>query len=392
MKSDRPAALAALEDERALSGVPLQRQQAISAVMKTDPSRGLQLMKSWGVRGVLPDLTPVGTWAQSDPHAAAQSVIENLAAYGGQEAMKLVGKAWAASDPQAALLFAKGRHHALGTMLAQSVITQWAERDPAAALSYVTAQSSSAVRAQLGPPLVESWAKTDPLAALQWADENLSGEARAGAAASAIKTMAAKDIDAASRAVAGLEPGPMKNRAVVQLMDTWLTVGSDTKDVKTTAAAALTWMAALPEAEVRKQAFGQASWRLFSNDRMAKETAAILSGEQGASMPAVLFEHAAQYLAKANPESAMSWADGLPGNHTAAARRNVLSEWLGSRPEAAAAWVRNLPPGAERTASIRFVTQRLESGSAAQTQQWIDSLPAEDRAAAHPSTPATVSK
>lgn len=374
-KKDPEAAIAALNDRGVIPRVESLRYSLTNTVMKSDPARGLKLMTDWNITSFIPDMDGITKWAQQNPRVAAEAAASANLGHAASEAMQRIGKAWAASDPAAALEFAAEKRGLAGIHLAQSVIAEWAQHDLSAAIAHVSAQNDSLALTRLGIPLVEAWAKSDPQAALVWANENLKGEARAAAAASVVKTMAAQDINRAAEFIGGLEPGGAKNRAVNQLVETWLG-----KDRKEDATAALTWMAALPDVDARRQAMEQSSWRLFY--AAADETIAFLNSPQGATAPQQLFDRAAQHLAQKNPESAMQWADALPPGHRRDARDAVLGEWMSTRPDAAMEWVRAQPKGGQRDASITAATMHLAWQSVETTRRWLESLPAADHAAA----------
>jgi hypothetical protein len=374
-KKDPEAAIAALKDLKALPGVSSERTSMANRMMKSDPARGLQLMTEWSITNYLPSMSGIAKWAARDPRAAAEAAFAAETGHASDGLMKEIGKAWAGSDPAAALAFASEKRGLHGIQLAQAVMSDWATRDLKAALAHVNSQEESLAKAKLGVPLVQAWAKTDPQAALLWAHENLKGEGRAAAAGSIVKTMAVNDINTAAEFVAGLEPGGGKNRAVYELMETWLS-----REKKEDVAAALAWMGALPDAEMRRQAMESSSWRLFHSG--AEETVAFLATPQGASSPQQIFDQAGRHLAKKNPESAMQWAAALPPDRRSSAQTSVLTEWIGSRPDAALTWVRNLPAGEGRRESITAVTANLAWQSVESTRDWLTSLPVADRPAA----------
>jgi len=379
-KQDPEAAIAALNDRSVLPGVESERFSMANTIMKSDPLRGFKLMNDWNITSYLPDLRHVAAWVEKNPRAAAEAAMQNSLGAATGEVMKQIGKAWAAQDPAAALAFAADRRGLNGIQLAQSVMSEWAQRDLSAAMAYAGAQSESLTKAKLGLPLIEAWAKSDPQAALVWANDNLKGEARAAAAASVVKAMAAQDLNAAAEFIAGLEPGGGKNRAVNQLVETWL--GEDWLNKKdgVKATEALAWMASLPEPDARRYAMDQAAWRLFH--AAPDETIAFLNSPQGATASQGMFDRAAQHLAQKNPESAMQWAAALPADRRSAAQNSVLSEWLNSRPEAAQQWVRQQPAGSGRSGLITTATMNLAWHSAEITRTWLTSLPAADHAAA----------
>jgi hypothetical protein len=376
---DPESAIAALNDRGALPQAEGLRHSLTNWIMKSDPARGLKLMTDWNITNFIPDMNGITMWAEQNPRVAAEVAAASSLGHATDDAMKRIGKAWAATDPVAALTFAAETRGLAGIHLAQSVMTEWAQRDLEAAIAHVSAQDDSLARSRLGIPLLEAWAKTDPQAALVWANENLSGEARASAAASMVKTMAAQDIRGAAEFIAGLEAGGARNRAIGQLMDIW--IGSDmySKQNSAKATAALAWMATLPEAEARQQA-SQAAWRLMYY--APEETVAFLTGPQGRVASQELFDRAAQHLAQKNPESAMQWAAALPPERRTEAQHSVLNEWLSTRPEAAMEWVRALPQGDQRARSITAATMSLAWQNTDTTRTWLESLPAADRPAA----------
>lgn len=378
-KSDPEAAIAALTG----SGVPRAalslRYDVIESVMKSDPARGLQLMSQWGTKHI-PTMTSLITWAERSPQAAAAAVIAARLGAPSAYAMKAIGKAWAASDPAAALRFATEKGGRAGASLAQTVIGEWGQRDLKAAIACVGSLTDNRARGQLGPPLVAAWAKTDPRAALVWANENLTGAARSAATGDIVKTMAATDRAGAAEFLATLPPGPERLSALNRFTEAWLGDDRFNRGDKAEATAALTWLSSLPDADERERTMEQAAWRLMY--RAPDETVAFLSTPQGANAPQQLFDQAARHLAQKNPDTAMQWAAALPPEHRAEARAGVLGEWIASRPEAAQAWVRAQPAGDDRTRHIAAVTRQLAWQSPDTTRRWLESLPAADRPAA----------
>lgn len=375
-KADPDAAVAALKEPTGLSAGQTIRRHVSNWIMQSDPARGVKLMIDWKVAdNFVPDISALGKWVDENPRAAAEVATAGDLGSASWGILRRIGAAWAASDPAAALAFAAEKRGTARLRLAEAVISEWARRDLKAAVAHLAAEPDAAIRGKLGLPIVESWAAQDPQAALLWANENLKGAARNSAAASVVKTMAAKDIGAAAEFIAGLDEGSARDQSVNQLLRTWLS-----KDKKEDATAALTWMAALPDADARRQAMEQSSWRLFY--AAADETIAFLNSPQGAIAPQQLFDRAAQHLAQKNPGSAMQWAAALPPERRSAAQESVLNEWMSTRPDAAMEWVRGLPKGGQRDASITAATMNLAWQSVDTTRRWLQSLPAADRPAA----------
>lgn len=374
-KHDMDGAIAALKSDGNVMGGEGLRYSLVNAVMKTDPERALKLMKEWSIRSYIPNMDTLAKWAEQSPLAAARCVVESTNSHVRNEALDRIGKVWAASDPAGALAYSDELRGLSGGRLAIATVKEWAKRDLNAVIGYVSSQTDSLTKTRLGLPMVETWARSDPQAALQWAQENLKGEARSASAASIVRTMAEKDVQSAAAFIGGLEPGGMKNQAVSQLIDTWLS-----KEKKADVAPALAWIASLPEADARSQAWQYSSWRLFYSN--PDETIAFLKTETGQSAPQQIFDNGARYLAKKNPETAMQWTADLPADRASEARQTVLETWLSSRPEAATDWIGKLPAGAERDESIRLAVSRLSNQSIDQTKEWLGTLPAADRGTA----------
>lgn len=354
VKTDREAAIAALNDLSCLPSVENRRYLMAQQIMESDPARGLKLMDDWNVINAQQfDTHPLTAWVEKNPRAAAESVMQNNHDMVAGKVMQEIGKAWAGQDPEGALAFAIGHRGKNAIRLAQAVISEWARRDLAAATAHVSAQGETLTKAQLASPLIEVWAERDPQAVLAWANEHLRGEVRAAAPIPVMMSMAAQDFDAAAVFVAGLDPGNVKNIAAQLIVETWLgrdwlRSGNGGTDAIAKVEGALQWIASLPEPDARRRATEVASERLATS--ALDEAMAFLNSPQGASAPQPFFDQAAKRLARKSPESAMQWAEALPPERRLPAQRTVLSEWASSRPEAAQAWVRELPAGEARAA------------------------------------------
>ncbi len=374
------AAIAALQDLTAFPRAENMRMTVSNFIMKADPARALQLITQWGFLHYLPDMGPLKKWAEQNPQAAATALVSAKLGKMSEYYMKAVGKAWAASDPAAALRFAGETGGMAGAQLAQAVIAQWGAIDLPAALAHVGGMSDPFLRNRLGLPLMESWAKTDPRAALAWSAENLTGEARNAATGEIVKAMAAQDRHAAAAFLATLESGPARSMALRKFSDEWLGDAWMNNGDKAEATAALTWLTALADPAEREAAMVQTVWRLMH--RAPDETIAFLSTPQGAQAPAMYFAQAARHLAGKNPESAVHWATQLPESRRAVAMESVLDEWATQRPDAAMDWVRAQPAGETRASYVTAMTQRLSYGAPGNSRRWLESLPASDHAAA----------
>lgn len=371
VKVDLAAAVKALDAVPSFSGREQFRMTIANQAMKTDVEQGLRLFKQWNIRNYLPDMRVFGEWAARDPRHAAEAIVAFGDGYAGQEALKQVGKAWAATDPEGGLRFAAGLEPGHRALLASELIKAWAGKNLTSAAAFAAAQPDPAYRAALAQGLVGTWGKTDPAGALAWSEEHLRGTARTEAIASLIKSAAEKSLTTASELVADMPPGAAQNRACASIFETWFNKGKGERD------AAFEWLASLPDAAARQSALERVQWNWAWQD--PEGVREFVAGPHGELASNSLIAQVARGQAVKNPEAAMQWAATLTGDRERQARQSVLDAWLGIRPEAAAAYTRGLPAGPERDSAISAVAQNLFYQSPQQAGAFIRSLPAAEQ-------------
>ena len=101
-------------------------------------------------------------------------MLEQPDGYSFRSAMDTIGNEWSRTDPAGALAFATGKPGELGSMLATSVLKEWAGRNLDEAADWL-AGTDVRTRNRLSPTFVEAWAKQDAAGALSWCEENLAG-------------------------------------------------------------------------------------------------------------------------------------------------------------------------------------------------------------------------
>jgi hypothetical protein len=370
---DPSAARAALTAAKDFPGVDNLRMTMLQRMMKTDPESGLRLMKEWRMKHWYPNLDDLGVWAAKNPEHAASLVREGGTHAGSLAAMEAVGKAWAKSDPAAALAYAAGLPPMQRSYLARGAMKEWAAKDAPAAAAYVGGLTDVALRATLALPLVEAWAKGAPQKALDWAQESLRGEARAVALGSIVGAIAKQDVTRAAELVGSLDPGGAKNKAIGSLVDQWFG--------KSGATPVAEWLLKLPEADAREAGFEKLGWQWLWKD--ARGATELVTGPQRDLVPANFAIQVASNEARRDPEAAMKWVDNLPATTIPPARDRVLGEWMQSRPEAAVRWVLDQAAGDTRNHMVASVTRFLSwSPSTEPAQKFFAQLPPADRALA----------
>ena len=382
MARDAAGAIAALTQASNLAGVnPLfmeqRRSEAVSIVMKSDPARAIALMKEWSIRRHLPDLRPLKKWLAQSPERAATLTSQIQAEGASDEVMRIIGNAWAKTDPAAALAYAGKLSLSARVAFTGSAMKDWAKQDLNAAAAFVAAQPDHAYRSHLAGSLIEAWAATDAGAAFAWSQENLKGAAQVQSIGNVVKALAERSPDDAATMVNGLESGEIKSFAVGALLEFHLKTYDPIRPNPAARDAALAWMATLDDKEAARRALAKNAWKLFTN---APEAArAFLSGPHADIAPPEIYGLAASGLAKQNPESALQWAADVPAEHQRIAMSYLMSTWLSTQPEAARTHVLAMPPGDLRTMALRQVATNSIHSSDPRTPGWMGNLPPADR-------------
>ncbi len=368
IKVDPAAVIKALNEVPKFGGLENMRYTVVNNLMKTNVESGLQAMHEWNISNYMPDMKAVSAWAAKDPQHAAEVATKYSRGYASQEALRQIGKAWAASDPEAGMRFAANLEGAGRTTLGPEILRGWAAKDLDAAARFTAEQKDISFRNALAQGLVGTWAKADPNAALDWSEANLTGNARTEAIGGIVKAAAEKDLVAAGNLVAGMEAGATQNRAAASLFEVWFNKGKDQRD------AAFEWLATLPDKEARSAAFERVQWNWTWNDPQGARD--FLTGPHGDLASQSMIYQVARNQASKNPEAAMEWTKKLPADRVADARNAVLENWMQVRPEGAANFARKLPEGEERSRAIRTVTQHyMWQTSPDQAANWLRTLP-----------------
>jgi hypothetical protein len=370
-KSDPAGVVKALTDVPDFSGREAMRHNVINRLMATDVETGLGAMGGWNITNYLPRMKQVAEWAARDLPHATQVAAKSNQGYAAREVLKEIGKAWAESDPEGGLRLAATLDAQSRAALGPEILRVWAAKDIAAAAQFASGQTDIIFRNALAQGLVSTWGKEDPAAALDWSQENLVGKARTEAIGGIVAAAAKKDLVTAGALVAGMEPGAAQNRAAASLFEVWFQKGEDQR------AAAIEWLAALPDKEAQRTALDRVQW-----DWMWKDPDGVrdfIAGPHGELASSHMVNQLARNEAMKNPGAALEWVTKLPADRQADARASVVESWMRFRPEAAADYARNLPPGPERESTLVSVTQQFTWNAPPQAAAWLLTLPEGER-------------
>lgn len=316
-----------------------------------------------------------------------------------------------------------------------SVMSSWAEKDPAAAGEAMKSLPPGQTRSQALEGLMSRWALTDYGAARAWADSLPSTREKVAAATSLLQTMAQTDPDKSLKLLESADVGSNRGQIISQAVS-----GMALKDFdaavrqassftnfndKSSALASLAQSASeenrdkilqlasslpanlarsiyqggiweraftdpasiteslekIPLASVREQASVQA---LQSLSYYQPDEAIKLFGKlQSTSQDPNLASQIASALSWNDPEKAVSWAEGLG---TEALKKSALvaaiSNWSQNDPEKAGREIAKIQNADTRAEVTRSVAQSLAGRSLAEAEKWADSLNGADQSAA----------
>ena len=240
----------------------------------------------------------VGKWSQLDPAAAAK-FLESSGVRGMNfsTAYHQVASNWAARDPIAALAWAreqtsKGEHFATS-----GAITGWWKNDPAAAEAYVASHLGTREDWQLASTLASNIFSEDPERAKEWVRQLPNEDARRQADAGLAIQWGFSDPAAATKWAATLPPGECK-QALAETVGLW----------------------------AQQDLSAAAEW---------------LGSYQGAGRDEAVNNFSLSAAAK-DPAVALTWAATISDPKTRAfAERGLASQWLKRDPPAARNWIQN---------------------------------------------------
>lgn len=311
------------------------REDAALSVCVHDPERGLRLMSEWHVR-IGPLMTGITPWAAANPRHAAEFAFENSGGWVSEYVIEAIAKEWAKTDPAAALEFATGKRGQLASKLGTTVLKAWSDRNLNDAADWI-ASTDEQTRNRFGSAFVEVWAKQDASSALNWCQENLTGSSLSQAVGQVLQGAAQKDVAGAAGLVAAMEPSAARSEGAVAVAGKWFPGLASGKSVPSEAIA---WLASLDNTSIRR-VIEKAEWGWATSD--PKSMAAFLAAASPEQVPSYADNILAREMARQNPLEALDWAGQLSGRRGSEAGSAAFGEWRSSQPDAAMAWLDQLP-------------------------------------------------
>ncbi|MDB6079624.1 MAG: hypothetical protein JWO82_3371 [Akkermansiaceae bacterium] len=277
-----------------------QNQRMMASILlfgrwgEVDPTGALEETKKMGQAGMFVKGTVLQSWASVDPVNAAKYFSENPREFsrmggpgGGDNGASTIASEWAKLDPEAALSWANTLSNAAdkGNALS-SVVREIATKDPTKAAEIASGLTGED-QTRAYESIAQQWGSSDFSAAKAWIN-SLPADARNQAMASALQSYAATDPVKASQEVASLT-GDSKTQAIENVAQAWArtdpakaaawvaeqgagtgAMGEVMRSWATQdSSAALTFIQAQPQGELRDQAVGSYVWANNTGDPKA---------------------------------------------------------------------------------------------------------------------------
>ncbi|NJM38095.1 MAG: hypothetical protein HC845_09695 [Akkermansiaceae bacterium] len=220
------------EEAKKLEGLPLGERITSSILLfsrwaETDPTAAMAFSNTMGMAGGFVKPTILQNWASVDPAGAAKYLADNPREFammdmmggrggaGGQSPFSIIASEWARKDPAAALTWANsltmGKEAALST-----IIGEMAKTDPAKAKEWLV-NLNPTERAGAYRSLATQYGANDFVAAEAWV-RTLPAEDQAEALAAAIGGLAKSNPAAAAQKIATMPAGNAKNRLIPEVV------------------------------------------------------------------------------------------------------------------------------------------------------------------------------
>lgn len=211
-----------------------------------------------------------------------------------------------------------------------SVISQWAVKDPAAAEAFAHTIEDPNQRAGALSGIAAARAQTDPDGALAWAEGLTNSSARDQAMRSVLSSMANKDPHRVAEMLDSIQNPGLKQSLMTTVAHQLIT---------TDQAAGLAWINKLPAGNIRNQALGSAIGQIAQKD---PASAALLIEELPPNVRKNNMSQLASTWAHQDLEGARAWLGSIENPfEQQTVLEGIIGPWALSDPEGAAAYLKN---------------------------------------------------
>lgn len=340
-------------------------------------------------------------WLRKDPQAAMAAAATLKGKQADQARMMIVSEL-ARRDPQAAWEYASGLPSPPDDRSwldpRMQVIQEWAQADPAKALSAALTIKETESRNQAIATAVNSWASSDFPGALDYAisipdggtrgrilqslasnrnadrprmfealmEHAPAGESFQQAMSGLLGQWAQENPREAAAAVMQLPPGRSFAHVASSVANEWVSSGADKTEI-------FNWLRGLPEGNARDNTLNTlfSAWAKGDPTGALRALSSLKPEEKSNALQGI-----ASGWSRTAPADTAAWVASLPSSpEKNSAMHETINAWARSSPGEAAAFVSRLPEE-ERTKAMEGMMQAWASRDTASAADWLQRQPA----------------
>jgi hypothetical protein len=350
-----------------------EQQAAVAAILRAHSDDGagavamlMSRLLAAGISGN-PQLSAAIRSASGEPEAALAAAL----ALPRDEAEMLVaniGMGWAIQDPEAAFAYSRTMEDdTLRRRMLSGVFYAWVDRDPEGVMGMLDGQMTNDERSALINSGLARLAQRDPARALELSRRVGNSAYRQSALQRTFRTWADTDPAAAAAATATLQDIGSDNLGVLVRE-----VGP--AYARLAPVAALEWAKSVNDGQQYREVIAAVARK---DPSLALDAAMALPTESERNST---IAQIAQTIAIEDVAAATDFWQRLPAENRPLATQGIVSNWAQTDPDAAASWVKGLPPGPEQQEALRTLLIMLaRSEQATNYGQLLGLLDASER-------------
>ena len=302
-------------------------------------------------------------WAEANAHEAAAEISAGVTKL-HPDVYGMVAGTMSLEDPFAALRWAQSltnRESQAGALRQIQIDTE--KLGPEGARDFIMALENPEDRMNFAPRLAQQLAREDVTRALMLVESLPDGDVRYNALDPVINAWAARDPAAAARYVATLPEDRKSAEFMRRSIHQWHENEPD---------AAIAFIEGLPAGENRDLGASAAINAMReANPQRALE---LFESVQDPVVRGNVAKNLAASLVKTDPVKALSLAAEIPAKEQPDAYKGLVKNWAQEHPEAAGAWINNLPPGQGRDAAVGAYVSIIDGMDPALATKWAFSI------------------
>ncbi len=376
--------------------------KALRTIAEANPVEAIALAEStdYSLMGGMNPSFIYSIWAVTDPQAAAAHALSITKSTDRKNALSSLASQWGAQDPAAVWNWANGlerdsdRDAVIGNLVGQiagngdadqaiafleklppgkgrqealgRIASNLAQFDPKMAFDLVRTRAAAGDREQAYSGVFYHWAQRDPETAFQTAFEALEpGSARKSAIQYSLDGIAKRDPARAASLFDTLDDDTRSTVAYSLAREL----------VETSHDAAIAWAEALPNGEVKENAYANILLQWSEDDPLGAASCGLKI--ENKSMRQRSLSSALGNWAQNDAIEAMTWAvkNLAPEDQDSIIPGALLQNWTRHDAEGAAEWVTSLPEGKLREQSMPALVSSWANRDLVAAGEWLKQLP-----------------